>query len=140
MLDCRVRSFPQPKAFCIKKDEYNLWTRADEHSPEELAGKITGSSSAGAKKQKTISEAEKEFFSKLEMLQLPMAKTQFVVFLKEQLGISREKTTALLDKLIAADVLVERKGEGGLKRPAAKMIYFSPSYKRRYQEIMSQDK
>ena len=137
VVGCCVRSFPQIPAFCLRKDENNLWKRADELCPDDLEGKAE-LSHTGEKRKRTVNEAAADFFARMiTAMNFPLPKTLFSEQVHEQLNLSKKKTDALFDLLIQKGILEVHSGEGGSQRPAAKMIHLAPGYQSRIKDVLN---
>ena len=135
VVGCCVRSFPQIPAFCLRKDENNLWKRADELCPDDLEGK-TELTPTGEKRKRTVDDAAVDFFTRLAAMKFPLPKTVFSEQVREQLKLSQKKTDALFDLLIQKRILEVHSGEGGSQRPAVKMVHLSPGYRDRINDVL----
>jgi hypothetical protein len=124
VVGCCVRSFPPVESFCLRKDEHNIWHRADDLSPDDLDGKAE-LTPTGEKSKKTINEAALEFFAVLNLIKFPMHKTLFITELKEKLNISADKARALCEKLLECKILEVRPGDG-VNQQATKNIHLAP--------------
>ena len=124
VVGCCVRSFPPVDSFCLRKDEHNLWHRADDLSPDDLDGKAE-LTPTGEKRKKTVNEAAIKFFEELGSMKFPMHKTLFITELKERLDISMDKARALCEKLLECKILEVRPGDGA-NQQAAKKIHLAP--------------
>ena len=125
VVGCCVRSFPPVESFCLRKDEHNLWSRANELSPDDLDGKAE-LTPTGEKRKKTVNEAALEFFAVLNLIKFPMPKTLFITELKEKLNISADKARALCEKLLECKILEIRPGGDGTRQQATKKICLAP--------------
>ena len=125
VVGCCVRSFPPVESFCLRKDEHNLWHRADDLSPDDLDGKAE-LTPTGEKRKKTVNEAAIKFFEELGSMKFPMHKTLFITELKEKLDISADKARALCEKLLECKILEIRLGGNGTRQQATKKICLAP--------------
>ena len=135
VVGCCVRSFPPVESFCLRKDEHNLWRKADNLSPDDLDGKAE-LTPAGEKRKKTVNDAAMSFFEKLGSMKFPIRKTLFIEELHERLDISAEKARALCEKLLDSGILEIRSGEGGAGQQATKMLYLAPGSKSKINEFI----
>ena len=135
VVGCCVRSFPPVDSFCLRKDEHNIWHRADDLSPDDLDGKAE-LTPTGEKRKKTINDAAMKFFEKLGSMKFPTRKTLFIEELHERLDISAEKARALCEKLLEEKILEVRSGDGGVGQQATKMLYLAPHSKSKINEFI----
>ena len=135
VVGCCVRSFPPVESFCLRKDEHNLWHRADDLSPDDLDGKAE-LTPTGEKRKKTINDAAMKFFEELGSMKFPTRKTLFIEELHERLDISTEKARALCEKLLEEKILEVRSGDGGVGQQATKMLYLAPGSKSKINEFI----
>ena len=135
VVGCCVRSFPPVESFCLRKDEHNIWHRADNLSPDDLDGKAE-LTPTGEKRKKTVNDAAMKFFAELGSMKFPIRKTLFIEELHERLDISAEKARALCEKLLEENILEVRSGDGGVGQQATKMLYLAPGSKSKINEFI----
>ena len=120
-VDCAVRSFAPIRPFCLRFD-WPVWYRDDDLDPEDLEGKAEVRTERTHTPYADMLEAADRVPDVVDNGN-PLPKTEFVIKVREALGLSARKAGAAVDKALRKGLIFEKpKPDAPLNQRAARFI------------------